>query len=385
MDSKHLILIFVFCLFSCSPKGDGSVSFIDINGSNMALFSMNELKSDIATIPLSCLVENCEIVQLETNDDAFFNPRFTTITDNYIGITSHGLLIPYILFTRSGKFLCTVGSVGQGPGEYRLLWDGIIDEKNGLIYLSPMGDSKVLVFNNSGKFLKNINTLHSLNKPAINLFENVLTVIHVPFADNESIAYQFNINTGEVLKKLTAPSHLIGSSYDDELGSGQNSPMIFDFAYSYCDTLYHYDIKENKILPFFTTIDNSLEKGRWKSYFQLNNDLIVTKIFNFYDKASIKTIISDLKHRSSSYVNIVNDYYGNLPVNASPVTFRNGYFVYNIQPEQLMDDIEKRLSESDCTENDRLSLEKLRSTLEEDTNNVVFIGKLKQEVAMKLW
>jgi hypothetical protein len=65
--------------------------------------------------------------------------------------------------------------------------------------------------------------------------------------------------------------------------------------------------------------------------------------------------------------------------------FQNGYFVYNIQPEQLMDDINKRLSESSCSEKDRLKLKELLSTLKENTNNVVFIGKLKSEVKEKLW
>ena len=385
MNSKHLILIFVFVWYSCSPKGDGTVSFIDVNGSSMALFSMNDLKSDIATIPLSSLVENCELVQLESNEDAYFNPRFTTVTENYIGISQQMRGTPYMLFMRSGKFSCTVGSVGQGPGEYIVLNDGIIDEKNGLIYLTSIRDSKIFVYNTSGKFLKYINVPHILNKPIVNLFENVLSLVHIPFTNSEAIAYQFNINTGEVLNELSAPPNLIGSSYDDEISHGRNSHISFYFSYSFSDTLYHYDMKENKILPVFTVIDNSLEEGRWKIFIPLNNDLIVTKVLNIFDKTSTKTIISDLKHRTSSHVNIVNDYYGNLPIIASTVSFRNGYFVHNIQPEQLIDDIETRLSESDCTENDRQKLEKLRSSLEEGANNVVFIGKLKQEVVEKLW
>jgi hypothetical protein len=50
-----------------------------------------------------------------------------------------------------------------------------------------------------------------------------------------------------------------------------------------------------------------------------------------------------------------------------------------------MDDIHKTLGESSCTDKDRQALGKLLSSLEENTNNVIFIGKLKSEVKEKLW
>ena len=94
---------------------------------------------------------------------------------------------------------------------------------------------------------------------------------------------------------------------------------------------------------------------------------------------------TDLKDKTSSNINVVNDYYGNMPAPMSIVHLRDGYWVHNIQPEQLMDDIEKRLAESNCTENDRQILKKTLATLKEGANNVVFIGKLKQEIKTKLW
>ncbi|MDR2146119.1 MAG: hypothetical protein LBE91_06655 [Tannerella sp.] len=63
----------------------------------------------------------------------------------------------------------------------------------------------------------------------------------------------------------------------------------------------------------------------------------------------------------------------------------NGYFVQNIQPEDLMEEIEKRLSESSCTDKDRQVLRKTLSLLKQDDNNVVFIGKLKSEVQTMLF
>ena len=40
--------------------------------------------------------------------------------------------------------------------------------------------------------------------------------------------------------------------------------------------------------------------------------------------------------------------------------------------------IEKRLSESSCTEKDKEVLNKLLASLDEEGNNVLFVGKLKE-------
>jgi hypothetical protein len=366
----------VFGAYCCSPKGDGSVSEVMVNGSKMYQFSLNNLKSDTTTILLSSLVEDCVLIQLEDKDEAFSKPWFTTVTEKYIGVRSQG--DPYKLFNRSGKFLCTVGSVGRGPGEYRAPYDDIIDEKNGLIYMSLFSGDRILVFNTSGKFEKEIVSPQRLQKPKIFLSEDILTVVHMPFENDKAVAIQFNVNTGEVLKELTPPAHLIVQSFDGEIFNTRNASGIFDFVHTGSDTLYHFDVKNNKILPIFTMSFISSEKP-YKQYFQLNKDIILT---NVYGKGLVAT---DLKNKTSSWVKVVYDYYGNIPAPTYVVQLRNGYWVFNREPELLMTEIEKRLSQKSCTESDREILNKTLSTLKEETNNVVFIGKLKSEVKTKLW
>jgi len=123
---------------------------------------------------------------------------------------------------------------------------------------------------------------------------------------------------------------------------------------------------------------NSSEKP-WKQYYQLNKDLLLTNVFG---KGLVAT---DLKNKTSSWIKVANDYYGNMPMPAGIVQFRNCYFVHNIQPEELMSEIEKRLAVSSCTEKDKQILKKTLLTLKENDNNVVFIGKLKSEVKTKLF
>ena len=383
MKSKSNFLFFVvlvFSAYSCSPKSDGSVSEVIINDNKVYVSDLKNINSTVITLPLSKLMEECALVQLETGDDIMVNPWLTTVTDNYIGIRQSRK--PFMLFDRTGKYLRNIGSMGQGPGEYsQTLYDVIIDEKNGFIYFSLFMGDKVLVYTTSGEFIKYINLSNRMIKPKIFLYNNTLTVIQEPFSANKSTAFQYDINTGELLAELTAPSHFFTNTSNTEVFITRNTSMVFDFSlFLVSDTLYHFDANNFKILPFFTLSDNTTE-GIAKQYIQLNKDLCLIKLF---DKDQ-RMVATDLKNKSSRFVNIVNDYYGNLPVSANITMFQNGYFVFNIQPEQLMDDINKRLSESSCSEKDRLKLKELLSTLKENTNNVVFIGKLKSEVKAKLW
>ena len=389
MNSKSKILVLaalVLGTYCCSPKGDGSISEVIVNGNKMYVFSLNDLKSDTTTVSLSSLVDYCNLVQLETTEEAYFRPGNTTVTEKYIGIRSSGA--PYKLFDHSGNFLCDVGSVGKGPGEWTIsLYDDIIDDKNELIYFSSFMSNKILVYSTSGKFLKDIVAPHQLQKPKMFLSDNILTVIHMPFQNDKAVAYQFDVKTGEVLKELAPPpAHFIVQSFDGELFSTRNAPGIFDFLHTSSDTLYHFDMKNNKILPAFRVTYSTSERV-WMRYFPLNKNIFLTNVNMFSEEQRrfmpIGIVASDLKTKTSSWIKVVNDFYGNMSVPIGSVS--NGYWVRNVQPEQLMEDIENRLAQRGLSENDRQILNKTLSTLKENTNNVVFIGKLKGEIKAKLW
>jgi hypothetical protein len=382
-----IITVLIFCAHSCSPRGDGSVTTVEVNGSTMFVTSLGDLRSsNVATIPLSSLVESMELVQLEDHDDAFFRSHFTTVTANHIGVRQQDMR-PYLLFDRSGRFLGNIGSVGQGPGEYQWLYDDIIDDKNGLIYLtSSFGSNRILVYNTSGALVREITVPIRLTKPKIFLSDNVMSIFHMTIRSEIPLVIQFDINTGQKLSELVAQEHFIVSHFGYEIFNTRNVSGVFDIVLTSVDTLFHYDVNNNRLLPFFTMTSR---EGIWKNYFQVNRDLVMTRINIFDENAGSfinrGTVATDLRNMTSSYVNVVNDFFGNLPVEASVVTFRNGYFVYNVQPEELMDEIENRLSQSNVSQRDRQQLEQLLSKLEEDTNNVVFIGKLRDGIAGRLF
>jgi hypothetical protein len=379
-----MLAALVFGAYACSPKGDGSVSEVMVNGDKMYVFSLNELKSDTVTVSLSSLVDYCKLVQLETSDEAYFRPGSTTVTEKYIGVRSSGA--PYKLFDHSGKFLGNVGAVGNGPGEWNIsLYDDIIDDKNELIYLSSFTSDRILVYSTSGQFLRDIVAPGRLQKPKMFLSGDVLTVIHMPFQNDKAIAYQFDVKTGKVLKELgPPPAQFIVQSFDSELISTRNAPGVFDFLHTSSDTLYHFDVNNNKVVPAFRVAYVTSERV-WMRYFPLNKNMFLTNVNVLSEEqrrfVPIGMVATDLKTKTSSWIKVVNDFYGNMPVSIGLVN--NGYWVLNTAPEQLMESIENHLAQKGLSESDKQILNKTLSTLKEDANNVVFIGKLKDEVKMK--
>ena len=125
-------LCFFSALYGCGPK-DNTVSYNKETGLTVCHYSNVK---DTVDIKLSDLVENFRIVRFDNSPEAIFAYRtLPTITDHYIGI---GITAsqPYMLFNSDGKFLCTAGKIGQGPGEYPMsIYDAAIDEQEQKIYL----------------------------------------------------------------------------------------------------------------------------------------------------------------------------------------------------------------------------------------------------------
>ena len=237
-----------------------------------------------------------------------------------------------------------------------------------MIYLAPFIDDKVLIYNTSGKYLGNIVMPRTMISPRLFISNDTLTVAYRN--ENKSMITQINIYNGKILNEITTQ---IPQRDNRILYNSKNMSGIFDIAHVSYDTLYYIDLSNNLLKPVFVMSDNSSEERTIKLHYQLNEDLVISIVHNK------GLIISDLKNKRSSWVKVKNDYFGNLniQISFSQIHFFNGYYVQNIQPEQLMENIEQRLTESSCTEKDRQILQKTYSTLKEAKNNVVFIGKLK--------
>jgi len=248
---------------------------------------------------------------------------------------------------------------------------------------------RILVYSTSGQFVKDLVAPHRLQKPKIFLSDGILTVVHMPNPNDKAMAFQFDVNTGEILKELgPPPAHMIVQDFDSELFSSRNAQGVFDIIHTSSDTLYQFDVKNNKLRPAFT-VDFITNERVWKRYFQLNKNMFLAQVRIFNENTQRfeggEIIATDMKSLTSSRITVTNDLFGNMSLGSIGWDSHNGYFVINAQPEDLMEDIEKRLSESGVSIADREALTQTLSTLKEGTNNVVFFGNLKREIETKLW
>lgn len=106
-------------------------------------------------VPTEELFSKISVIPLETNDSSFLvRPVKVIIKDNRYYIVDEG--VPAVFsFDEEGHLLHKIGKKGQGPGEYREIYDAVIKEKENTVYmLSPFGS--LYVYSLDGKFIKEI-------------------------------------------------------------------------------------------------------------------------------------------------------------------------------------------------------------------------------------
>lgn len=88
--------------------------------------------------------------------------------------------------------------------------------------------------------------------------------------------------------------------------------------------------------------------------------------------------IIDKKTGKGAYFKIYNDYFGNQEIGWASSIFGNGYFMRNLEPGNLMNDIENLLKKNDMSDDMRKKLTDLQNSIDENDNNYLLIAKLKK-------
>lgn len=376
MKLLSLYLLLAGSILSCTPKKSSSLTTEkDNEGITLTLCDYSKV-TDTIDVPLSEWVEDCQLVRFENKDTALFKYWWPAITDNYIGIRQRRGV--FKLFSRDGKFLHDIGQIGQGPGEYNgSLYSEAIDETGQSIYLASFsGSSKLMKYNIDGTFVTAIEIGEKLNKPKIGLNnDGSLSVIHLCFKNDNKIFSAVIDKSGKVATYDGKAENIINpidnkgnyTGFDNEIWSYKNTS---DFTYMVTgnDTLYAYDPEAGAPKPLFALSNLPNNEDLFKIYLDLPQKYIAIIVGK-------GTIALDKKTQDAHYIRLKNDKFGG--INA-PLSFTNGYFYAMYEPSQLMTIIEKRLMNSSCTENDKKVLNELLNSLDEDDNNVMFVGKLKK-------
>ena len=268
---KHVCCITVigFLLLSCNrTKQNVSAEFF-------------EIPVDIdqnSSLPLSEIAEEITAIELEMTDESLINTDFIgriIISEDNIIVLSGVLGFSKILvFNTYGKYLRSIGSKGQGPGEYNTIRSVALDDKNKRLFIATYNPNKILCYNLDGKFLNESKIQSAFNSYIdINYINDELLFIAFQRALEHEIE---NRNANSMMKHLLyrlkddfqiIDSCIILIQYLETTFGGGNAFYYNDFIYKgnasvylyYCenyasqftpleivlrDTLYRYEDKQ---------------------------------------------------------------------------------------------------------------------------------------------
>lgn len=344
-----------------------------------------KISNKTVEIPLSDLVENIEIVLLDGSDEALVANSHAIVSDNYILIkgTDNN---PYKLFDKKGKFIAKIGTIGQGPGEYNLVYDAQIDEKNKRIYLLPWQSDKLLVFDFTGKALEPYPLAARLPKGKFKVNDDkTITLATLPFKGwTRYVVWNQGLD-GKVNSGIDAVKYGIDPDFSNEVFANKNVGK-FDFSlfmfWGDNRDWFNYDHKTNDLKVVFKMNFGSLETPI-TSY----GELPLHYIANFAEPKKLdanttvtdnhRFLIIDKKTLKGSYYSLKNDFLGDIPFQWA--TFENGYYVNNSDPGDLKDALEKALKENkNMSASMKDKVTKLKNSITDNDNNYVIFGKLKK-------
>ena len=373
---KILPLIGLLLTFSCQEERS-SISIISSDNSQLTICDESKVGKP-RSFNLSELVEDVQIVQLENTEEAFFKLNWVSFSDNYIAIRNEEG--PAKLFKKTGEFVGNIGARGRGPGEYHIIYDILIDEDRETIYLTEFIKDRVLKFDLKGKFIEEIEFEEDLMKARLFLNnDSTISLVHLSFKDKKSkfISANFNINSPDSIKYSYLDRLTVNNISKEGAAQGLNNEV---FAYKNCnkasfllthtDTLYTYDNKLNRVSAKFTLDMDPEKKG--------NKFFIFDELPNHYRAIIVGKdggeIVVSKKTNEAFYVNYFNDILGL----KTSVMFSNGYYFSSYDPLRLIEVVEEQLNSGDISKDKVEKMKKLIENIDQDGNDIIFYGKLKQ-------
>lgn len=364
------------------------------------LISVNFKKvSDVPAMNISELTGEPEFIALDSRTEAFATGYNYAISDHYIciGASMRG---PAKLYDRAtGKFLCDVGAIGRGPGEYLNTYGSPrIDEKDGTIWLLPWQTKTLLGYDlSTGKFKKEIPLKYEVPKGQFQVDSKAgtVTVAALPFRDIvPMIAWKQDMQ-GNVLWEIPSGHLALTPDFSNEIQSTGNLQGIFDLSIitwgGRSDSLYVID--EGSLRPVYTIDFNTKEVESGENYQAVINEDAPIHSYKIlpghfisdvsfpvknewgYTTGKPEYVLTDRKTGESVKTTFVNDY---MACGLDYANFLNGYWYTIYDPESFTEAAEKALKEGNLSEKNKVRIQEILKDLTPESNNILIIAPLKK-------
>jgi len=305
MKHMSLLLIGVFVLLGCSSNKKQE----PISKSGVPVINLSEDVSTVLSLLLSEAAEKLEIVPLEMTDESVLSDiTEMQVTDHNIWI-DHGREFYIYRFSRTGKFLNKIGSIGQGPGEYTTYSTFLVDEDKKEVYIIA-NTNGVLAYDFEGNFKRKIVDIQMILQLFSSPYDQYILNNQKFFAtqnfglyrpiDKDSL-WSF-VSLGDDFQKkkyFKNPAHVgreeqiianranmdrMVNYWMEYLTSMDTYNAQLTLKYPDTDTIYCYDDATNQLLPQYAIFTDE-EKGDYEAthlWFKDRKAFDYFSIFSYY-------------------------------------------------------------------------------------------------------
>ena len=391
---KHvwLSMIACMCMVACTSVKKGNTldqcnvvaSRVVTDGDTLVVCDVSKIQQEIK-LPLSTLVKDWKLLKLENSSkEVMVQPAAIYPSENYILIHPAEYNRETMLFDKTGKYLFDIGRRGNGPGEIVLdIADIEMDEDNDCVYIRDLKPSRILKFQlSTGEYLTEIPLgYYKTNEFLLNPKDETLLVTCRPHQRREEgIPWIWKQDfQGNILQELPKRAYIRTDWSKFWLWNRNDEIVFFDFNLpGRKDTLFHYDLRNNRLKPNFTAnfgseIPNHQYEDTSDFYLvSLLNDPGMGVYLNI-----TKRFLIDKKTLKGAYVDIVLDGYGDFSITYQWTYFNNSYFTLGLEPHQVAETCEKLLAHPEnLTLEEKQNLQGLLDGITEDDNAFILYGKL---------
>lgn len=379
------ILLFICISISCSciDKNENNLLYFHVQGKDTTyICNLKNVNMNPVRIQLSDWVEDFRWIQFENSDTAIIAGQNVYITDNYIGLMDNQC---FKLFNRNGAYICDIGRMGHGPGEYTVLYSAALDEVRNRIYAVPFGHKKVWVYDFQGNSIEDLDFPILAKGVARSMADGSILLTHLNFG--HSMQY-FHLDTiglrtytsdkGKIVVSRNLKGEFIG--YNNEIHLRNNTDLFTFHIYpSFADSLFCFNPDTRKSYVRFTLSNantRNLVISETKSAFFIRYFSIDTNIVEDWKPIS-DIMIASKYDNTVCYADVKNDYMGGIPVTSQFAMPQDGWYYEVLEPIQLLEMIEERLNDSDCSDENKTFLKQLKKSFDINGNNILFYGRIK--------
>ena len=363
----------------------------------MVTFDYSQMKEAGDTLRFSDLASEPEFIALDSDTIDAFEMASVLITENYIVKDAESMMsrAPVRVFDRhTGKFICNVGHLGRGPGEYLNSMQTFVDEDGGRVWIMDAADRIKTYDITTGKYLGEVPLAYELmdelvSAPACYMVDGragTLTVVAVPYEEdsNPAIAWCQDMS-GKILWEIPETGRERSRHPSNTLvRTSFNVDGVLDVSFrsqgDWPDTLYVLD--GDMLRPVFTVNTRTLKDGS-----SMMNTLLPGKVLSTLIEMReympriiigepVASVITDLRTGESvSYpTEILNDFLGGYQGGNS---IQCGYLVQSIPAEEFLEAAPEALKQGTLTGSAARQVRAILSSLQPTDNDVLMLTRLR--------